>query len=379
MTIRKEKRSGQLRWIIDIPYRTADGKRTRYRRDAQIQSRSGAEAEQRRLLVELERTGTLAKVIEPPEEEKPPATTFADAVKHFRAIHMKTALKPSTRVNYQHHIDTLLLPRFGALPLDTIGGNALGKLDAELVADGLAPSTRAKVHTVLRSILSAAVREGMLPRMPGLPRLPKVGRKIPRPMRRDVLDAILNAACPSARLAFALAAFAGLRASEVRGLRWVDIDLDAGTLTVRRAITFGVETTPKSHSQRLIPIGRALRAELEKAKETHPKTKPWVSLTAFGKPWGESGLNQTFKRTIERAGFKDWSFHDLRHFFVTELFRQRANAAAIQQLAGHADLSTTQRYADLDANDLRSAISLFDGNCAEMGLNGSAKIDGNTV
>jgi len=367
VTIRKEKRGDQLRLIIDIPYRTADGKRERYRRDAQVQTRASAESEHRRLLVELERTGTLAKVNEPPEAEKLPATTFADAVKHFRAIHMKTALKPSTRVGYQHRIDTLFLPRFAALPLDTIDGNALGKLDAELVADGLMPSTRAKIHTVLRSILNAAVRAGMLPRMPALPRMPKVGRKIPRPMRRDTLDTILNAANPSARLAFALAAFAGLRASEVRGLRWPDIDLDVGTLTVRRAITFGIETTPKSHSQRLIPIGRALRTELEKVKR--PKNKPWapVALTAHGKPWGESGLNQSFKRVMERTKLSGWSFHDLRHFFVTELFRQRANAAAIRQLAGHADLATTQRYADLDANDLRSAIDLIDGNGVETG------------
>jgi hypothetical protein len=46
---------------------------------------------------------------------------------------------------------------------------------------------------------------------------------------------------------------------------------------------------------------------------------------------------------------------------VTELFRNGAGAAAIQQLAGHAELATTPRYADLDANDLRSAIELIDG------------------
>jgi site-specific recombinase XerD len=86
-----------------------------------------------------------------------------------------------------------------------------------------------------------------------------------------------------------------------------------------------------------------------------------VTLTALGKVWGESGLNQAFKRALKRAGLRGWSFHDLRHFFVTELFRNGAPAVAIQQLAGHSDLATTQRYADLDANDLRSAIARIEG------------------
>ena len=97
------------------------------------------------------------------------------------------------------------------------------------------------------------------------------------------------------------------------------------------------------------------------------KVNPWapVAITARGKPWGEFGLNQAFGRAMKHAKLDGWSFHDLRHFFVTELFRNGASAVAIQQLAGHADLATTQRCADLDANDLRSAIARIDGNGVE--------------
>lgn len=59
-----------------------------------------------------------------------------------------------------------------------------------------------------------------------------------------------------------------------------------------------------------------------------------------------------------------------RHFFVTELFRSGAPAPAIQQLAGHAELTTTQLYADLDANDLRSAIERIDGDRGELSSEG---------
>jgi site-specific recombinase XerD len=51
--------------------------------------------------------------------------------------------------------------------------------------------------------------------------------------------------------------------------------------------------------------------------------------------------------------------HDLRHFFVTELFRQGVSAPVVQKLAAHADPSTTQRYADMVASDLTAAIAKF--------------------
>jgi integrase len=368
VTIRKVERDGKSRWVIDIPYKTANGKRERYRRDAQVQTKSGAEAEHRRLLVELAQTGTLAPSLNDTtadNDEPAAAYTFHDAVRHFRATHLKNGLKPSTRAGYENRIDVLLAPRFGSTPLHDLDGNAVTKLDVELVADELAPSTRAKIQTVLRSVLRASVRAGMLKAMPALPALPKVGRKVPRPMRRADLEAILAAANNEGRLAFALAAFAGLRASEVRGLRWSDVDLKVGTITVRRGVTLGVEVTPKSHHQRVVPVGRRLRTALQAAAPK--KASPWapVALTARGKPWGEFGLNQAFGRATERAKLEGWSFHDLRHFFVTELFRNGASAVAIQQLAGHADLATTQRYADLDADDLRSAIDRIDGNGVE--------------
>ena len=366
LTIRKVERDGKSRWVLDIPYKTVGGKRERYRRDAQVQTKSAAEAEHRRLLVELAQSGTLAKESGLNQTEEEPARyTLEDAVRHFRATHLKSALKPSTRYSYENRIDAVLLPRFGSLPLDSITGDAVTKLDVELVADELAPSTRAKVQTVLRSILRASVRAGMLKAMPTLPTLPKVGRKVTRPMRRDDLEAILSAAGPAARMVFNLAAFTGLRASEVRGLRWSDVDLKTGTIAVRRGITRGIETTPKSHHQRVVPFGPRLRALLEVAERE--KATPWapVALTELGKPWAEFGLNQAFKRAVKRAGRRGWSFHDLRHFFVSELFRNGASAVAVQQLAGHADLATTQRYADLDANDLRRTIERIDGNGVE--------------
>jgi integrase len=113
----------------------------------------------------------------------------------------------------------------------------------------------------------------MLKAMPVLPPLPKVGRKAPRPMRRDDPEAILSVTNAEGRLAFELAAFTGLRASELRRLRWSDVDLKIGIITVRRGITLGIEVTPKSHHQRVIQIGPRLRAALGTAEPN--KKSPW--------------------------------------------------------------------------------------------------------
>jgi integrase len=186
-----------------------------------------------------------------------------------------------------------------------------------------------------------------------------VGRKVSNPIHRGELDAILAIASPTARLAFALGAFAGLRRSEVLGLRWSDVDLKGNTITVRRAITRGEETTPKSGDHRVIPIAEPLRLLLESAATT--KKSPWasVALTKHGKTWGEFGLSQAFKRAQRRAGHSGWTFHDLRHFFASELFRKGVPAPVVKMLLGHADLATTQRYADMVANDLQAAIAKF--------------------
>ena len=253
----------------------------------------------------------------------------------------------------------MLIPRFGNDPLDELKGESLAKLDSELARDGLAPSTRRNFHIVFRSVLGAAVESGLLERVPKMPPMPKVGRKVTKPLRRTDLEAILAVASPSARLAIGLGAFAGLRAGEIRGLRWPDIDLKAGTITIRRSITRREESTPKSGHQEVLPIIDDLGVLLEAAQAN--RKSPWgaVALTAKGKPWCESGLNQSFQRARDRAGRDVWSFHDTRHFFVSELFRKGAPAHVIQALARHSDLKTTQRYADLDADDLRAAANLL--------------------
>src|SRR5688572_16660598 len=95
----------------------------------------------------------------PPEPTKEAKQyTFADAVRHFRATHMQTALKSSTRVVYDYWLETLLVPRFGSSVLDELGWTALAELDADLVAEELAHTTRLNIHCAFRSTLRTAAK-----------------------------------------------------------------------------------------------------------------------------------------------------------------------------------------------------------------------------
>jgi len=360
MTVRREIRGAEPRVVIDIPYRQ-NGRKRRYRRDAQVQTMAAARAEERRLLAELAETGEIL-VRTAAEPQQPAATervTFAAATKRFFDVKGATSLKPSTRASYREIADGIVGPALDDLPLDSIEWNAVATLDAALAKAGSSPSRRRNVHVVIRSVLRFAVEAGLLAEFPKLPKLPRVPRKMLAVLTRADVERILDAAAPSARLAFALAAFAGLRAGEVRGLEWHDVDLRSRTLIVRRAISHGEVAAPKSGHERVVPLASRLVALL---RDAHPNraNSERVALTRSGKPWGAWGLLQAFERAAGKVGIAGFRFHDLRHFFVTQLFRDGSPAPAVQALAGHHSLEVTQRYAHMVATDLRAAIASFD-------------------
>jgi len=367
MTIRKVTRRGEPRLLIDISYRKPDGSLGRFRKDPEVQTMAAARAEERRILAIIAQHGEprepKASDAQPQENGSAPAdakqrVTFAEAVSLFRSGKAITELKPSTRHGYEEILSNRLLPRFGDCSLDAITFEEVTKLDAEMVRVGVSPSRRRNVQIVIRSVLRAAVDAGKLTQMPRLPALPKKGRKVLVPLTMEQVEKILEAALPSQRLAFALAVFAGLRAGEVRALRWVDVDLAAGVLVVRFSHSKGETSTPKSGHERPIPIAPQLMELLRAARPA--QRRGLVSTTSDGKPWGEYGLNQALKRAIPKAGLEgSWRFHDLRHFFVTQLFRRGGSAPAVQALAGHLHLATTQIYAHMVDADLRETIHLL--------------------
>lgn len=377
MAVKQVKRGGKTRLVIDILYRNLDGSRMRFRRDAEVQTKVAAQAEERRRVTLITTTGSPwgtadgapprpsspvapknPKAVDTPSVlSAPSAPSFKDVAADYLKVFAPSHLKASTIHGYSTLLHTLLVPRFGDLPIDKVSASHMRELDADLVERKARPSTRRQALSVVRSVLCRyAVEADLLPAPgPRFPPLPRVGNTIKEVLTPEQVQSILAASPPPQRRAFMLAAYAGLRAGEVRGLRWCDVDLNRHQLVVRVSICRGVEGTPKSGHERIVPLVKALLDEFDSTK-VRPRDAP-VAPDGSGKVWAEFALTKAFKRACTKAKLdKGWRLHDLRHAFVTMLFRAGAAAPVVRALAGHANLATTQRYAHVVALDLTRAI-----------------------
>ncbi len=151
---------------------------------------------------------------------------------------------------------------------------------------------------------------------------------------------------------------AGFRLGEIVALEWQDVDLTARRLTVERSEWHGHVTVPKGGRPRRVPMTERLMRALTAYR--HLRSRRVLSF-----PNGTSATrDQVIKaiRSAQRvAGLAQAGVHVLRHTFCSHLAMKGAPVRAIQELAGHADLSTTQRYMHLSPAAIDDAIRLLDG------------------
>ncbi len=150
---------------------------------------------------------------------------------------------------------------------------------------------------------------------------------------------------------------AGMRAGEIRGLWWSAIDFKNRLLTVERADWRGQITTPKHDKLRTIPMTKRLAKALEDLR--HDKSK-FVFLTDEDEPVGYELHRMWLKWSLKRAGLRQKGSHTLRHTFCSHLAMRGVPAPAIQRLAGHSALATTERYMHLSPTMLESAIRMLE-------------------
>jgi site-specific recombinase XerD len=78
------------------------------------------------------------------------------------------------------------------------------------------------------------------------------------------------------------------------------------------------------------------------------------------KPYTKWGVYQAFKKACKKAGYPDYRFHDLRHDFCSKLVQAGVDIYTVKELAGHKDVTTTQRYAHLNPERLKQGVSVLD-------------------
>jgi len=228
---------------------------------------------------------------------------------------------------------------------------------------GLAPSSIRRNVSAIRSYFRFLLAEGHLLKDPS-ERLetPKRWRTLPDVLTVDETLRLIAAPAVEEPLAFSdralleLAYGAGLRVSEWISIAVRDLLLDEGLVRV-----FG-----KGSKERLVPIGRsAIGALSVYLRELRPKLergagKGVLFLNARGAPLSRMGAWKILRKHVETAGLeKRVTPHTLRHSFATHLLEAGADLRAVQEMLGHADISTTQIYTHVDREYLRTVHRQF--------------------
>jgi integrase/recombinase XerD len=228
---------------------------------------------------------------------------------------------------------------------------------------GLSPASIRRTISALRTYYRFLLADGVVVRDP-TERLetPKKWRTLPEVLTVAEIQILLAAPTIDEPLYFRdralleLAYGAGLRVSEWIGLGVRDLVLDEGVVRV-----FG-----KGSKERLVPIGRqAIGAVAIYVRELRPRLekgegKGILFLNARGEPLTRMGAWKILRKYVEKAGIeKPVTPHTLRHSFATHLLEGGADLRAVQEMLGHADISTTQIYTHVDREYLRSVHKQF--------------------
>jgi integrase len=285
-----------------------------------------------------------------------------------------------TLAQYRQHVKLHIAPRIGNYKLAHLTPAKIEAFRDDLLANLSRPMAR-KVLTSLKSLLknakhahvSADVSVGRSKRERGL----EVGRDIPTPAE---VKRLIGATQDNARMRALLltATLCGLRASELRGLRWADINLKAGELHVRqRADRYNIIGPPKSHSSaRTIPVPPDVVAALKVWRLACPKGELDLTFpTETGAIMYHRSMLDSLAPVLVVAGVvrKDgkpkYGLHAFRHFFASWCINRKADggrelpAKVVQGLLGHGSIvMTLDRYGHLfprgdDRAELAAAAS----------------------
>jgi site-specific recombinase XerD len=276
----------------------------------------------------------------------------------------RRAMAPKTRRAYA--IDTAQFATWAStreIHPATVGLRDLRRYLAELSERGNSPSTIARKLAALRGLLRVQIELGTRQENPAeLLSSPKRPQHLPRVLRVDEVEALLDGIPASSslelrdRALFELAYSSGLRAEELVSLDVESIDFDSETIRVEG----------KGGKTRIVPVGehalRAVERYLQNGRPSLDAGDPALLLSKSGRRLSTSDVRRRLRLWARRAATRspaliDAHPHALRHSFATHLLEGGADLRAIQELLGHATISTTQVYTRVESGRLRTAYA----------------------
>ncbi len=298
---------------------------------------------------------------------------------------------PTTADGYRSIIDRQILPRWGNVALRRLRTADLDAWYSELRRQGgkdgrpLAANSVKRIHAVLRTALSQAVRWGWIATNPAAAATPPQPKGRPRhtiPSPEDVgrLVEAARRTNPPLSVFLRLAAASGARRGELCALRWRDIDLDTASLTIRRSVVNTrhrglVEKDTKTHAERRLSLDAGTVAVLAEHRdrlveildrcgtELDPESFVFSHEVDGSETWRPDYASLSFTRLRDRCGLPGMRLHDLRHFNATALLAAGTDIRTVSGRLGHADASTTL---DIYAHFVRHADEKAAGNIGNV-------------
>jgi integrase len=284
----------------------------------------------------------------------------------------KHQLKPTTYESYRSNIRLHVVPHIGKLKIQALTASHLDRMYSDLLTTGkqngdrggLSARSVRYIHTILRKALADALKKGRITRnVADAADPPKAGRPKEMPFWTPEQVKTLFTAIEddSLRALWRLLATTGMRRGEAVGLRWQDLDLDSGRLTIRQSVvTVGYRTeisTPKSEkSRRVIDLDSETVSVLRSHRAAQAATKlalgpDWtdsdrVFVHEDGRPLHPEVVSKRFSKLVEKADLPRITLHGLRHTHVAILAHTDVPVKVISERLGHATVAfTLDRYA----------------------------------
>ena len=351
MSVTVRKYQGGDDWEVDVLVLLPDGTRYRERRKVPAPSRAAAkrwgESRQRELM------------LKGPPERKREVETFREFAPRFLDGYARANRhKPSGIAGKDTVLKTHLLPALGAKRLNAITNEDVQALKLQL--QDRSPKTVNNVLTVLSVLLKKAVEWQVIDKLPCAVRLLTIPKNTAaRFYNFEEFARVVEAARQDGQAAFLIALLggeAGLRCGEIMALEWSDVDLVKRQIAVARSEWKGHVTATKGGRVRYVPMTARLSEALRQARSLKSRR---VVCDKKGQPLTQKEVQVAMRRVGRRANVKP-GVHILRHTFCSHLAMRGAPAKAIQELAGHQDLATTQQYMHLSPAALDAAIRLLE-------------------
>ena len=330
-----------------------------------------------------------------------------------RYMSIKTGLRETTRTNYLYNYDSYVRKDFGKRQAAGIRYSDIVLFYRSLVEEkGLSVNTVCGIHTLLHPAFEMAIRDDIIRKNPSDGAMAEINRvysgttkkrrALTKEEQKAFLEALKEPKNQRWRPLFVVMLGTGLRIGELAGLRWEDVDMEEGIISVNHAVVYYQPrdkkgksvmkvTPPKTESgERNVPLLEVVREALAEEKSIQEKTgirctevvdgmTGFIFCNRFGNIHRASVINRNIKRIVDDYNAKEvvsakkekrdpilvshFSNHNLRHTFCARLCERETNLKVIQTIMGHSDITTTMDiYAEVSEQKKKESFGKISDN-----------------